>query len=150
MSNLAKLNSLKDQLKSKLEGRIKGQALPWTVVESSDTQGPILLIKDGSAVVQVALRYKSQANQFTDVLGLAKSAYAPSVCQVIEAGSATVSTVLLKVKMDLDWELARQGVFSERFTDAAPAASMFAADGSCTATNSFGVLSSYNWPQSGQ
>lgn len=150
ITNLAKLNSLKDQLKSKLESRIKAQGLSYTISESSDAQGPILLISDSSPDIKVALRYKNMANAFTDVLGNQKSSFSPSVCQVIEEGSSTVSTVILKLKLALDWELSRQGVFCERYTDANPAAAQFAADGSCTATNSFGVVSDHNWPLSGQ
>jgi hypothetical protein len=148
MSNLAKLNSLSAQLKSNVERRIK--SLGYSVSESSDSQGPILLIKDGSSDIKVALRYKSMANAFKDVLGLDKSAYSPSVVQVIEEGSSTVSTVILKVKLALDWELSRQGCKREEFTDANPAEAMFAADGSCTATNAMGEISDLNWPLSGQ
>lgn len=151
MSNLAKLNSLSTQLKQKLEGRIKVSAVStYTVVESSDAQGPILLIKDGSLDIKVVIRYKSMANAFTDVLGNTKSAYAPTICQIIEEGSATASTVIAAIKLGLDWELARQGCKAERYAAANPTEAMMVADGTCTATYSHGDLADYNWPQSGQ
>jgi hypothetical protein len=143
----------------KIKEKLSIVLAPLTVVQSSDANGVMLLVSDGTPAAgeQVAaIRLCKMPSDFTDSVGLTQKIYAPLICQVIEETSTIAATSLLTAanRSKLDAILAQAGLRQERYMTAnatVPATSMFAANAAVTTATAVATIEpDIQWPLSGQ